>query len=234
MPLHEILVWNKSQLARPAGVLFDPPVKSRLEDEQAWKLMMPDMGQQISSGRFIIVLVQARGTRIWNSMDDQYTFKPAEDYVVAAYSVSGDIGNPYTPGTIARVWLNRQLDLQSGTTRGLTSSYTHMFQASSKGCEFSTLTQLKLIKFNLASGAKHAEAVISAQNAMSEGLKYGWRGGAFPGLWVAAEISAPVLSRGRSNAILGIASSSSGLTSFSGLTSSSSSSSSKPDPFADF
>ena len=54
-------------------------------------------------------------------------------------------------------------------------------------------------------GAPRTEASVWAQNEMSNGVKFGWRGGTFPGLWAAAEVSAPVMGRGRSNAVLGTA-----------------------------
>ncbi|MDB5412510.1 MAG: hypothetical protein JWR10_845 [Rubritepida sp.] len=101
MPIQEALVWQKSQIPRPAGVLFDPPCKTRAQDLTSWNALVPAMKNEIGAGRYIMVLVQTRNTRSWVVNDMQYTYKADEDYVVASFSLAATMGTSYTPGTVA-------------------------------------------------------------------------------------------------------------------------------------
>jgi hypothetical protein len=201
MGIQEALVWSKAPLSRPAGVLFDPPCTTSALDLKNWDDMIPAMERELASGRFIMVLVQTRNTRLWNARKHEYDFKPEEDYIVASYSVSADIGRPYKPGTVAQTWLNRVLTLESGRTRRLNADIIHMFQCSDKGCNLTVLGQARLINFHMKGGKSISEATSVAQDAICNGLKLGWRGGMFPGIGLAS--AAPPL-RSRSNAVTGL------------------------------
>ncbi|MDB5412511.1 MAG: hypothetical protein JWR10_846 [Rubritepida sp.] len=96
------------------------------------------------------------------------------------------------------------LDTQSGRTRAINPEIIQMFQCSAQGCNLSTVGLTKLINFHSKTGITSSEAVSLAQNSIVNGQKYGWRGGTFPGIWVAATPSAPALSsRARSGAFSG-------------------------------
>jgi len=205
MPIQEALVWQRSQIARPGGVLFDPECKSKAQDIAAWNELIPHMRREIAADRYVMALIQTRNTRAWSANDMQYAFKPAEDYLVAAYLVSSSIGNPYAPSTIAHAWLNRVLATQSGRTLGINQDHIHMFQCSAQGCNLTTVGLTRLISFHEKGGKTHSQAISLAQSAIVDGQKYGWRGGAFPGIGMASAPSpdpgpAPT-GRGRSGAI---------------------------------
>jgi hypothetical protein len=200
LPIQEALVWQRAPLSRPGGVLFDPACTTREADLKLWDDMIPMMEVELSSGRFIMVLIQTRNTRLWNAKRHEYDFKPADDYIVASYSLSPDIGRPYIPGTVAQAWLNRVLTLQSGRTSGIDANIIHMFQCSDKGCNLSVVGQTKLINFHMKGGKTVSDATSAAQDAICNGLKFGWRGGVFPGIGLAS--AAPVM-RSRSGAVSG-------------------------------
>ena len=204
MPIQELLVSRDSELGRPHGVLFDPPCKTRDEDLQFWNSMIPAMSGELAKKRLIMVLVQTRNTRTWDAKAKQYQFNAPEDYIIASYSCSPDVGAPYVPGTVAERWLMRVEKESEGRTQKLDSDMIHMFQCSAQGCNLSTVGLLKLTKFHMTNGKSRAEAFSTAKGAIGDGQKFGWRGGAFPkpNAWVSGTLSNRVIiGRSRSNAI---------------------------------
>jgi hypothetical protein len=204
MPIQELLVSRDAQLARPHGVLFDPPCKTRDEDIQSWNDMVPAMAGELAKKRLIMVLVQTRNTRTWDATDKQYQFNAPEDYIVASYSCSPELGAPYIPGTVSGRWLVGKAKDNEGRTMGLDSDMIHMFQCSAQGCNLSTVGLLKLTKFHMTNGKTSVEAFNSAKTAISDGQKFGWRGGAFPkpNAWVSGTLdNRVIIGRGRSNAV---------------------------------
>ncbi len=195
MPIQEILVHQAADLAAPQGVSFGPPCATKDQDIASWTALVPAMTQELANGRYIMVLVQTRNTRTWSDMRKQYVFKPDEDYIVASYSVSQDIGRPYSPSTVAFRWLDKLKADSESRTMGMTSDMTHMFQCSPKGCNLTNVGLMKLIKFNMSSGKSAVEALSLAKNAIGDMQKFGWRGGTFTGL-----ASAPGEGRSRSYA----------------------------------
>lgn len=107
LPLQELLVWDVGQLPRPAGVLFDPPCKTRNEDIKAWSGLLPAMASQMDDGRYIMVVVQCRNTRNWDAGSKQFKFIPKDDYVVASYSVAARLGTPYEPAYVSLRWVDK-------------------------------------------------------------------------------------------------------------------------------
>lgn len=182
MPIQEALVWKPEQLAAPDGVSFEPPCKTKDQDIKIWNDTVPHMAAELGKGRYIMVLVQTRNTRTWSPSYKRYLFNPPEDYIIAAYSVSSSLGKPYQAGTVAYRWLDQVKATSDQRTMGLDADMIHIFQCSSQGCNLSTVGLMKLITFKTKAGAGHAEAMSFAKDAIGNREKFGWRGGAFPGL----------------------------------------------------
>lgn len=182
MPIQEIVVHQAADLAAPQGVSFGPPCTTKDEDIAAWAAIGPAMTQELANGRYIIVLVQTRSTRPWSHNQSQYIFKPSEDYIVASYSVSQEIGRPYSPSIVTFRWLDKLKADSDKRTMRLDGDMIHMFQCSPKGCNLTSVGLLTLTKMNMKSGKPEVEALSFAKNAIGDAQKFGWRGGSFPGL----------------------------------------------------
>lgn len=180
MPIQEALVWEPSQLERPAGVLFDPPCATKDDDAAQWGALLRDMLRCMEMGDYIMALIQTRNTRSWNDRARQYDFKPSEDYLVAAYRVSAEIGTPYSPGRVGRQWLDAVHAQQVGKFVEPDPYSIQLFQCSAKGCNLTTVGVMKLITFHTGKGMAYAQAFTTAKDAIADGLKFGWRGGSFP------------------------------------------------------
>lgn len=178
MPIQEALVWAVGGLARPANVLFDPPCVAQQQDVAAWTAVMPQLQGEIQNGRYVMALIQCRGTRDWNQQARQYSFVPNEDYLVAALSVLAALGNPYVPGTVSGAWLR-----QTAQNQALPANIVQLFQCSPEGVNLTMNGVIKLIQFHQTQGAPHVQAINLAVSAITDGQRYGWRGGIFPA-WV--------------------------------------------------
>lgn len=142
-----------------------------------------------------MALVQTRNTRSWNSRIRQFDFSPAEDYLVAAFAVSSGIGARYTPGWVAMQWLDLVHARQVDGAMSPNADAIQVFQCSAKGCNLTTVGLMKLITFHGKSGKSSAEPISITKGSIADGLKYGWRGGAFPPMGR--------VTRGRSPAVSG-------------------------------
>jgi hypothetical protein len=197
MPLQELLVSSPANLPTPAGVSFGPPCTTKDQDIAGWAASQPTMTQALNTGSYIMVIVQTRNTRLWNIGASQYDFKPEEDYIIAAYAVSASIGNPYTPGAVAREWLKSSQAQSERKGYAINADCIKLFQCSDKGCNLTTKGLVTLIKFNMKQGGSHAEATTTAFQNISDGMKFGWRGGKF-----ASPGPQPSPTRQRANAFL--------------------------------
>jgi hypothetical protein len=213
MPIQEILVWNKSALKRPEGVLFDPPCKTKAEDLALWDACHAAHEAEMENGHYIMVVVQTRNVRDWNRQKKQFDFAPAEDYIVASYSIDPSLGVNYDAGTVSRNWLLQQYTVRNpnetpkprkglakllgkkkaapGSTVDFTADprIIPIFRCSDQGCNLTTTGILKMSNMHMQNGQTRAEAYNTASNAITSGQKYGWLGGTFPAIhlgWVGA------------------------------------------------
>lgn len=186
MPVQEALVTSADQLDRPGGVAFDPPCKSKDEDLRAWRALQPGLADQFKSGRVIMALIQTRNTRDWDDKAKNFAFKPAEDYLIAAYSVARKLGSPYVSGSCSKHWLEGALAKQTGAQvdRGSIDMFP-VFQCSAQGCNLSFTGVTRLITFHQKQGLPLVEASAEALGSIGDAVKFGWRG-SFPAGWVSA------------------------------------------------
>lgn len=182
MPIQEALVRSVPDLERPSGVLFDPPCATRDSDLKSWKFMIPMLAQEWRDGREIMVLVQCRNTRDWDSNRKNFAFNPSEDYLIAAYSVAPSLGKPYRPCLCSEAWLDEKMN---GTSTGTNDMY-QVFQCSPRGCNLSVVGATRLFNFHMENGNTSVEASSLTKGSFLA-RKYGWQGGAFPPRWMSAK-----------------------------------------------
>lgn len=188
MPIQEALVLSLADLPAPSGVSFGPPCASKDADQDAWTKLLPGLAAQMGQGRSIMALIQTRSTRAWSATAKNYDFKPAEDYLVAAYSLSPKLGSPYVPGSCSRHWINNAYVSQQGQApdNGTIDQFL-VFQCSPQGCKLSFNGVMQLTKFNMKSGAPQVQASTAAMDSITDAAKFGWRG-SFPTRWVSASV----------------------------------------------
>src|ERR1041385_1841701 len=134
MAVQEALVLFPGQIDRPAGVAFDPPCKTAKEDIKSWTAMREAFLSECAKGRYIMCLIQARNTRTWDDKANNFAFNPAEDYLIAAYTLAPELGTPYTPGIVIDRWLNKTIaDQTTGKSLPANLDMIHMWQCSEQG-----------------------------------------------------------------------------------------------------
>jgi hypothetical protein len=183
MPIQEGVVFNPNTLDRPCGVLFDPPCRTRNEDIAQWNAIIPDLQVQMRrERRHIAILVQCRNTRAWNRTKRNFDFNAAEDYLMAAYSISDQFALPFRPNSVAERWLN---DVYNRTNtwnpprqQGLISEDIYkMFQCSEQGCNLTVGSTGSTIKIYMTTeGLSRAEAFTRTKGDFLK-PKFGWQGG---------------------------------------------------------
>ncbi|MBK1693849.1 hypothetical protein CKO09_03720 [Chromatium weissei] len=114
MAVQEALIWTPHHVLIGPGVLFDAPFAGKDGDLTHWKEARTVMWDCLRNGIYIMCIVQTRNTRDWDARLKQFRFSSGpngEDYIIAAFAVPGNLGQPYTP---ARV-LGRFLELSLST-----------------------------------------------------------------------------------------------------------------------
>jgi hypothetical protein len=180
MPLQEALVLSPDDFSRPAGVAFDPKCQTAKEDRKSWAAMFDPLLAEWAKGRYIMCLIQARSSRAWDADANNFKFVPAEDYLVAAYSVIPGLGKPYKPGIVAQTWFNKTIREQRGAVVPPGLSMLQMWQCLPQGCKLSAVGVMTMIMSFTKAGSPDGEAVIKARNQFAQGDKWGWKGGSFP------------------------------------------------------
>lgn len=197
MPLYEAVLMDSETLDRPLGILFDPDCASNDSDLEQWIDVMPALQEAQDSLRsFVGLIVQARRNRTWNRETHNYDFVAAQDYIVAAYIVAEEFGEPWEPGSLTEIWLKKQerefemWDEPSrwgeGTNRGvrrtamprtgaLSERVLHVFQAGDAACKLSQLGFLRRIEVTMKQGGSYAE--VSRMTKRDMAVNYGWQGG---------------------------------------------------------
>lgn len=197
MAIQEAFLFGSSaQLARPCGVGFGAPCASREADSAMWLRARPAMREYLSQGAAIGILVQTRNTRAWNEETKNYSFSYDEDYLVAAYGVSAQLGRPWRPGLLIMEWLGlfvfgRKLSQEFVKTEGI----DQIFQCSPKGCKLTKGTAMHMVNFHTGKGESHGTAIAATTMDMLKPTKQGqnvqrntsgWLGGEFPAAQVRA------------------------------------------------
>jgi hypothetical protein len=180
MPIQEGVVFSSADLARPCGVLFDAPCRTSAEDRRTWSAALPAMTIDMTeNSRTIVVLVCTRAARSWNPATRNYAFDPAEDYIVAAFSVAAGYGAPFTPGAVARAWLDADMAEEPRPIAGIEVDLVQAFRCSQQGCNVSSIGGMRIVTLH-ENGHTRTDVMQSAE-LRTNGYRYGWRGGSFPG-----------------------------------------------------
>lgn len=163
------------------------------------------MREFLGQGAAIGILVQTRNTRPWNEEAKNYSFNYDEDYLVAAYGVSAELGRPWRPGRLIMEWLGlfvfgRKLSQGFDKTEGI----DQIFQCSPKGCKLTKGTAIHMVNFHTGKGESQGTAIAATMMDMLKPTKQGqnvqrntagWLGGEFPREQVRA--SANLIGRNR-------------------------------------
>jgi hypothetical protein len=142
------------------------------------------MAEQMTSGRYVMVLVQCRNTRKWNDATKQFDFMPKEDYVIAAYSVSAQVGTHYTPSYVVSRWVSKVIAGSEGRTQKLDADCIQIFESSPQGCNLTKKGVMFILEKKRKEGVPDVKAFTLGNFA--DPTKYGWRGGSFPKAYIGA------------------------------------------------
>ncbi|CAO3415054.1 hypothetical protein [Azospirillum doebereinerae] len=181
---------------RPYGVLFDPACRTRDTDLANYAAILPLIKSEVRRGRFIATIVQTRNTRSWSATKRNYDYVPADDYLMAVYSVDPSACTPYVPGAVAAAWLGRTIAIEARQSVAADDKMVQLFQCSDQGCRLSTVGVMKLITFRMKTHNR-ADAVTWAKGEVGNAAKYGWRGGTLGAADALSEDSFPPETRAR-------------------------------------
>ncbi len=187
MAIAEALVTTAADLAAPSGVSFPQIYTNSAADQETWNALIPGLAEQMAQGRFIMALIYPRetGTTVWDAKQKNFTFRPERDSLIAAYSLSPSVGRPYPPAKCSKHYvLNKIAELNGGAIDRGSERMFQVFQSSHK----MHLNGLKAM-LTVQSADEVAKAITVPE-------KYGWRGGALDGPWMADKRSTVIWSRG--------------------------------------
>lgn len=198
MPIYEAVAFDGTDLTKPLGVLFDPPCITKDADLALWQELLPVLQDaQGEADKHVCFLVQARSNRPWSETAHNYVFEPDKDYLIAAYIVAESFGEPWVPGALTKIWLDKQLNefeyykapgrfegqqpksairrVDAARHRAINPEVMDVFQASDKGCGLSQLGVHTRVNVLMKGGDQsYAEVVDTTLTGMSD--KYGWQG----------------------------------------------------------
>ncbi len=191
MAIQEAFLFGSSaNLVRPCGVGFGTPCATRDADSAMWTRAKPAMREFLRQGSAIGILVQTRNTRMWNDDTMNYTFNYEEDYIVAAYGVSAQLGRPWCPGYMIMEWLGLFVfGRKLGEAFVKTAGIDQIFQCSPQGCKLTKGTAMHMVTFHTGQGESRGTAIATTMHDMLKPTKQGqninrntagWIGGEFP------------------------------------------------------